>query len=314
MVAIDGSKFKAVNSRDRNYTAGKIDKRQQQIEESVQRYLDMIETADRISPTGFDVKTVRLYEKIALLRQRMRELEQIKHQLKNEPDGQLSLTDPDSRSMTSGGKRTGTVGYNVQTAVDTKHHLIVEHEVTNIGGDHGQLSKMALSAKNAMGKPKLKVLADRGYFSGPDIRACEMAGITAYVPKPLTSASRKKGLFTKRDFIYVARSDEYRCPAGERAILRFKTVEKDMNLRVYWPSACPRCHLKGRCSPSDYRRIRRWEHQEALQGLSFQPSSFLHCPRNPQYIHDSLEVGCQLTSPFTPAQIPLIAKSSGRND
>ena len=265
MVAIDGSKLKAVNSRDRNYTAGKIDKRQQQIEESVQRYLDMIETADRTSPTGFDVKTVRLYEKIAILRQRMRELEQIKQQLKDEPDGQLSLTDPDSRSMASGGKRTGTVGYNVQTAVDTKHHLIVEHEVTNIGGNHGQLSKMALSAKNAMGKPKLKVLADRGYFSGPDIRACELAGITAYAPKPLTSASRKKGLFTKRDFIYVARSDEYPCPAGERAILRFKTVEKDMNLRVYWPSACPRCHLKERCSPSDYRRIRRWEHEHVLE-------------------------------------------------
>jgi transposase len=267
MVAIDGSKFKAVNSRDRNYTAGKIDKRQQQIEESVQRYLDMIETADRISPTGFDVKTVRLYEKIALLRQRMRELEQIKHQLKNEPDGQLSLTDPDSRSMTNGGKRTGTVGYNVQTAVDTKHHLIVEPEVTNIGGDHGQLSKMALSAKNAMGRPKLKVLADRGYFSGPDIRACELAGITTCVPKPLTSASRKKGLFTKRDFIYVARNDEYRCPAGERAILRFKTVENGMNQHVYWPSACPRCHLKERCSPSDYRRIRRWEHEHVLEAM-----------------------------------------------
>jgi hypothetical protein len=104
-----------------------------------------------------------------------------------------------------------------------------------------------------------------GLSSGPDIRACELAGITAYVPKPLTSASRKKGLFTKRDFIYVARSDEYRCPAGERAILRFKTVEKDMNLRVYWPSACPRCHLKERCSPSDYRRIRRWEHEHVLE-------------------------------------------------
>jgi transposase len=267
MVAIDGSKFKAVNSRDRNYTAGKIDKRQQQIEESVQRYLDMIETADRTSPTGFDVKTVHLYEKIALLRQQMRELEQIKKQLKTQPDRQLSLTDPDSRSMTSGGKRTGTVGYNVQTAVDTKHHLIVEHEVTNIGGDHGQLSRIASSAKSAMGKLKLKVLADRGYFSGPDIRACELAGITTYVPKPLTSASRKKGLFTKRDFIYVARSDEYRCPAGERAILRFKTVENGMNLNVYWPSACPRCHLKERCSPSDYRRIRRWEHEHVLEAM-----------------------------------------------
>ena len=115
---------------------------------------------------------------------------------------------------------------------------------------------MALSAKNAMGKSKLRVLVDRGYFSGPDIRACELAGITAYVPKPLTSASRKKGLFTKRDFIYIARSGEYRCPAGERAILRFKTVEKDMNLRVYWPSACPRRHLQERCSPSDLKLTR----------------------------------------------------------
>src|ERR1700684_3195946 len=213
IVAIDGSKFKASNSRDRYYTMGKIDKRQQQIEESVQRYLDAIETADRTSPTGFDVKTVRLYEKIARLRQQMRELEQIRKHLKEQPDKQLSLTDPDSRSMTSGGKRTGTVGYNVQAAVDTKHHLIVEHEVTNVRSDQGQLSRMASLAKNAMGKPNLKVLADRGYFSGPDIRACELAGIKAYVPKPLTSALRKKGLFTKRYFIYVARNDEYRCPA-----------------------------------------------------------------------------------------------------
>src|SRR6202012_2276907 len=205
----------------------------QQIEESVQRYLDMIETADRTSPTGFDVKTVRLYEKIALLRLQMRELEQIKQQLKDEPDGQLSLTDPDSRSMTSGGKRTGTVGYNVQAAVDTKHHLIVEHEVTNVGNDHGQLSRMAVSAKGAMGKPKLKVVADRGYFSGPEIRACDLNNISAYAPKPLTSASRKKGLFTKADFVYVAKDDVYRCPAGEHAIHRFNTVEHDMNLRVY---------------------------------------------------------------------------------
>jgi hypothetical protein len=213
------------------------------------------------------VKTVRLYEKIARLRQRMRELEQIKKQLKRQPDGQLSLTDPDSRSMTSGGKRSGTVGYNAQAAVDTKHHLIVEHDATNVGSDQGQLSRMALSAKNAIGKPKLKVLADRGYFSGPDIRACELAGIKAYVPKPLTSASRKKGLFTKRDFVYVARNNEYRCPAGERANYRFTTVEHDMNLHVYWPSACPRCHLKERCSSSDYRPIRPWEHEHILEAM-----------------------------------------------
>jgi transposase len=267
MVAIDGSKFKASNSRDRNYTASKIDKRQQQIEESVQRYLDLIETADRTSPTGFDVKTVRLYEKIARLRQQMRELAQIRKQLEKQPDKQLSMTDPDARSMATSGRGSGIVGYNVQVAVDTKHQLIVEHEVTNVGNDHGQLSRMAVSARDAMGRTKLKVVADRGYFSGPEIRACDLNDISAYVPKPLTSASRKKGLFTKADFVYVAKSDVYRCPAGERAILQFTTVEHDMNLRVFWPSACPRCRMKERCSPSDYRRIRRWEHEYILEAM-----------------------------------------------
>jgi Transposase DDE domain len=267
MVAIDGSRFKAVNSRDRNYTAGKIDKRRQQIEESVQRYLDAIETADRISPTGFDVKTVRLYEKIASLRREMRELAQIGKQLQTQPDKQMSMTDADARSMATSGRGSGIVGYNVQVAVDTKHHLIVEHEVTNVGNDHGQLGRMAVSARRAMAKPKLKVLADRGYFSGPEIRACDLNGISAYVPKPLTSASRKKGLFTKADFVYVAKDDVYRCPAGERAIHRFNTVEHDMNLRVYWPGACPRCPLKARCSTSDYRRIRRWEHEGILEAM-----------------------------------------------
>jgi hypothetical protein len=169
----------------------------------------------------------------------MRELAQVKKQLQKQPDRQLSITDPDARSMATSGRGSGIVGYNVQAAVDAKHHLIVEHEVTNVGNDHGQLSRMALSAKTAMGKAKLKVLADRGYFSGPEIRACDLNDISAYVPTPLTSASRKKGFFTKADFVYMAKSDLYRCPAGERAIHRFTIVELDMNLRVYWPSAAP---------------------------------------------------------------------------
>ena len=127
----------------------------------------------------------------------------------------------------------------VHPAVDAKHHLIVEHEVTNVGNDHGQLSKMALSAKTVMGKTRPEVLADRGYFSGPEIRACDLNNTSAYVPKPLTSASRKTGLFTKADFVYMAKSDLYRCPAGERAIHRFTIVEHDMNLRVYWPCLPP---------------------------------------------------------------------------
>src|SRR5471030_2437618 len=267
LVAIDGSKFKAVNTRDRNFTEGKVDKRQKQIEESIQRYLKALETADRTQPAEVEAKTTRLQDKIARLREQMRNLDQIKAQLKTQPDKQLSMTDPDARSMATSGRGSGIVGYNVQTAVDAKHHLIVAHQVTNVGNDHGQLSRMATSAKNAMGKPTLKVVADRGYFSGPEIRACDMNKISAYVPKPLTSASRKKGLFTKADFVYESSNDLYRCPAGERAIHRFNTVENGMTLRVYWPSACPRCHLKERCSPSDYRRIRRWEHEKTLEAM-----------------------------------------------
>ncbi|RST46574.1 transposase, partial [Variovorax sp. MHTC-1] len=187
-------------------------------------------------------------------------------QLKKEPDGQRSLTDPDARSMNSQAKGSGLVGYNVQAAVDARHHLIVAHEVTTAGHDRAQLSKMAMAAREAMGKTKLQALADRGYFNGTELKACEEAGITTYVPKPMTSNAKAEGRFDKSDFIYFAKADEYQCPAGERAIYRFTTFEKNGNkLRVYWTSACPTCPLKGQCTTGDYRRIRRWEHEEVLE-------------------------------------------------
>src|SRR5664279_3877171 len=172
IVAIDSSKFKAVNSRDRNFTPGKVDRRQQQIEESIQRYLDALETADRTQPAEVEAKTERLREKIKTLRQQMRRMDQIREELKQQPDEQLSLTDPDSRSMMSQAKGTGVVGYNVQAAFDAKHHLIAAHEVTNIGSDRAQLSKMAVAAREAMGKQRLQAIADRGYFNGQEIKAC----------------------------------------------------------------------------------------------------------------------------------------------
>jgi len=169
-VAIDGSKFKAVNSRDRNFTPAKIDKRKEQIEESIQRYMSALDTADRTLPLlEFGPRYAHLTDKIKTLREQMRRMDQMKERLKAEPDGQLSQTDPDSRSMMSQAKGTGLVGYNVQTAVDAKHHLIVAHEVTNVGHDRAQLSKMALAARQAMGKKQLKAYADRGYFMGPDV-------------------------------------------------------------------------------------------------------------------------------------------------
>ncbi|OYT88745.1 MAG: IS5/IS1182 family transposase [Burkholderiales bacterium PBB3] len=267
LVAIDGSKFKAVNSRDCNFTQGKIDKRQEQIEESIQRYLSALETADRTQPIEIEAKTVRLKDKIARLRQRMSELDAIKEQLKTQPDGQISTTDPDARSMATSAKGSGMVAYNVQVAVDAKHHLIVAHEVTNAVSDRAQLSPMAQAAREAMGKKKLLALADRGYFSGPQIKACADVGIAVVLPKPTTSNAKAQGRFDKADFTYIKKDDEYQCPAGQRAIFRMVTEEKGMMLRRYWSSACPKCPLRAQCTPSAYRRITRWEHEEVLEAV-----------------------------------------------
>jgi transposase len=294
IVAIDSSKFKAVNSRDRNFTPGKIDKRQQQIEQSIQRYLDALETADRTQPAEIEAKTERLKDKIKKLREQMRQLEGTKEQLEHEPDGQLSTTDRDARSMISQAKGSGLVGYNVQTAVDGKHHLVVAHEVTNIGSDRAQLSKMALAAREAMGRDKLKAFADRGYFNGTELKACEDAGLTAFVPKPMTSNAKAEGRFDKTDFIYIARVDEYQCPAGQRAIYRCNAIEKNgLNARLYWTSACPRCEIKGQCTTGDYRRIRRWEHEAVLdraqQRLDRKPDAMTLRRRTVEHVFGTLK-------------------------
>jgi transposase len=266
-VAIDGSKFKAVNSRDRNSTPAKIEARKKQIEESIQRYLDALDTADRTQPGEFVAKTDRLKDKVKTLREQMRRMDRLQERLARQPEAQLSLTDPDSRSMVSQAKGTGVVGYNVQVAVDTKHHLIVAHEVTNVGHDRGQLSSMAQAAREAMDKPKLWAYADRGYFNAPQIKACHDEGIAAFVPKPTTSGAKADGRFDRADFIYIARDDEYLCQAGQRAIYRYTSEEKGLQLRRYWSSACPQWPMKAQCTPGDYRRIARWEHEPVLEAM-----------------------------------------------
>lgn len=265
IVAIDGSKFKAVNSRDRNLTLGKIDRRQEQVEQSIQRYLDALETADRTQPAEVEAKTGRLHEKLNKLRQQMRQLDDMRDHLKSLPDCQLSRTDPDARSMATSAQGSGIVGYNVQTAVDAEHHLIVAHEVNNIGNDRAQLARMAKAASQELQTSELQAFADRGYFSGPELKACEDAGITTFVPKPLTSSAKAEGRFDKADFIYIAQDNEYQCPAGERATHRFRTVEKGQALDVYWSSACPGCSMRQQCTTGSQRRIRRWEHEDVLE-------------------------------------------------
>src|SRR5437870_3247534 len=265
IVAIDGSKFKAVNNRDKNFTAAKMQQRMAQIEESIARYLADMDTADRAEPEAAELKKGRLREKIAALKEQMQRLKTYEAQMLASPDQQLSLTDPDARSMKS--RDGGIVGYNVQTAVDAKHHLIVAHEVITAGVDRNQLTPMAEQARAATGIEALTVVADRGYFKGEQILDCEQAGITPILPKALTSNSKADGRFDKQDFVYIAADDEYRCPAGQRAIKRFTTIEHGMTLNKYWSSACPRCPLKAQCTPSDYRRITRWEHEALLEAM-----------------------------------------------
>ena len=265
LVAIDGSKFKAVNNRDRNFTSAKLQRRMEEIESSIHRYLTALDTADRQEPSVAKAQTERLQDKIAALKAQMKTLKEIDVQLHAAPDQQISLTDPDARSMKTRG--TGIVGYNVQTAVDTKHHLIVAHKVINVGTDRDQLTSMAKLARTAMGVPGLTAVADRGYFKAKEILACHEAGITAIVPKSVTSTAKADGRFDRADFIYDAETNEYRCPAGQRLVWRFATVENDLKQNRYWSSHCPQCTIKENCTPSNNRRVTRWEHEAVLEAM-----------------------------------------------
>jgi transposase len=266
IVAIDGSKFRAVNCRDRNFTPTKIDKRLEQIEESIKRYLYAMDTADRNPSDVTEAKTSRLKGKVETLRKQMQDLKVMRERLPSEPDRQVSLTDPDARAMATTGRCTGVVGYNLQAVVDTEHHLIVAHELTNIGSDrdhgaHGQAGAASLRAGEAHRG------ADRGYYKSEQILACEEARITPIVPKSHTSNAKAEGRFDKADFIYEAETDTYRCPAGSKLIWRFARVEGGLMMRRYWSSDCPRCAQKAQCTPSDYRRVSRWEHEEVLDAM-----------------------------------------------
>jgi len=274
MVAIDGSKFKAVNSRDRNFTDHKVKARLQQLEESVGRYLAELDRADRDPDLVPEVRVAHLKEKLAKVREQMTQMEAMGKRIEKAPGHQVSLTDPDARSMVSSGRGTGIVGYNVQAAVDAKHHLIVAHEVTNIGNDRAQLTAMAQQARAALGVDELTVLADRGYFNGQEILECERAGIVPLVPKPLTSNSKAEGRFDKRDFAYIAERDVFICPAGREAKRRFTSVEKGMTLNKYWSSDCPRCPMKSDCTTSAYRRVARWEHEHVLDAMQKRLDAF----------------------------------------
>jgi len=244
-----------------------MQRRLAQIDESIARYLSQLDIADRQGEAVPEAKITRLNEKIATLREEIQRLNGLNTLMMQTEDKQISLTDPDARSMATSGRGSGMVGYNVQSAVDTKHHLIVTHEVTNVGSDRSQLSRMSEQARAAIGSEAIEAVADRGYYSGEEIVACEQAGITVYLPKPMTSGLLAKGRFGKQDFVYVAADDVYLCPAGEQLTYHYTNEEEGKTLHRYWTTACQACALKSKCTTGKERRISRWEHEAVLEAV-----------------------------------------------
>ena len=294
VVAVDGSKFKAVNNRDRNFTPHKLEQRMKQIQESIDRYLEALDTADRTQPADLPAKTERLQDKLSKLRRQMNDLREVERQLQQQPDRQLSQTDPDARSMATSGRGTGIVGYNVQIATDTTHHFIVAHEVLNVGHDRAALASMASKAQEGLGRKGIGVIADRGYYKGPEILEAEKAGVQTYIPKPMTSGAKAEGRFSKADFVYDAKADEYRCPAGQ--ILRRGADQVDgegMVLHSYARYGCSDCPMKAQCTPASFRRIRRWEHEDVLdvmqQRLDRNPNAMKIRRRTVEHVFGTLK-------------------------
>jgi len=280
IIAIDGSKFKAVNSRDKNFTRKSIKRRMKRLQEHIDRYLTILDEADKRAPEEHKYTAEELADKIASMKQQMGRLQLIEEQVQAHPDKQVSLTDPDARSMAKAGGGS-TVGYNVQTAVDSENHLIVAHEVTNATTDRSQLAAMAAKAKAALdeetseeapeeaeAQEELTVVADAGYYKGEQIVECYEAGIKALVPKPETSSSKAKGRYSKADFRYDAEHNEYVCPAGQRLTYRFDSVEHNQRLWVYMTYQCSSCPQQAKCTTSKARRIKRWEKERVLEAAA----------------------------------------------
>lgn len=265
LVALDGSKFKAVNSGERHFSGKKLERRLKELDHKVERYLDELDRSDR-SEQDSAVDKEDLKQKIEKLKERKGRYEELLKELKSTGQTQISLTDPDSRAMALTPR--GEVSYNVQTAVDQKHHLIVAQEVTNEVLDNHQLFTMADRTRQSLGQKELQVVADMGYYNHEELKQCEEAGITTYVSKPLVSKNTARGLFGKEKFVYEPDKDCYRCPANERLDFRFETQEGEKKFRYYWTKACPRCALKAQCTTDPrFHRIKRWEHEAVLERL-----------------------------------------------
>jgi len=269
LVAIDGSKFKASNNRARNVTQRQLKRQLKDLDQKIDTYLHDLDDSDESEPDTPKLSAQELREKIEALKARRGQLLELSQEMEDAGQTQISLTDPDSRSMPAGGGQVTDVSYNVQLAVDEKHKLIVDHEVTNEPTDRNLLHPMALRAQEALGVDHLEVVADMGYSNGQQVKACLESGITPYLPQANTSANSALGLFGKQDFRYDPAQDCYRCPAGEMLTFRFQSQEAGRHYRTYSTSACGSCLLKPRCTRSrGNRRITRWVDEAILESMA----------------------------------------------
>jgi transposase len=269
VVAIDGSRFKALNSKAKNYTRGKLRQKLGEIDKAIERYMSELDRADEVlETTGVilpEARIERTIRKLAHLRKEAERYRSVEQRMDETGETQVSLSDPDARSMATTARMPRIVGYNVQTAVEAKNHLIVAHEVTMLGYDRDALSMMAVAARDAMATDQIKAIADKGYYKGEEIVASEAAGISVVVPKPMTSNATARGQFDKADFAYDAEMDAYICPAGEHLGYRFTGQQDGKAIRSYWSGACANCVIKDRCTTGKERRVRRWEHEDVLE-------------------------------------------------
>lgn len=247
IIAVDGSKFKAVNSKDNNHTSQKVRFRIERLEQHIEAYLSQLDQGDA-ADGDIDNKDA-IAEKIQWMKQRLTELKEMEENIKKSPEKQVSTTDPDSRLLKTQGK-PGVVGYNVQSVVDVTHHLIVAHEVTNTN-DRGQFTSMSKLAQSALRRKEITVLADKGYYSREDIKNAQDVGVIAMVPKGDTSGSKKNGLFNRSIFKYERKQDIYICPAGNELQYRCVTVDKGQSLKMYFNCiACRDCSIRSQCTRS----------------------------------------------------------------
>jgi transposase len=269
IVAIDGSKFKAVNAKAKSFTREKLQRRLGEIDAAIARYMAELDRADEVlSKTGMalpEARVARAMKKLVHYKKEASSLRAVERRMDISGETQVSLTDPDARAMATTSKQPRVVGYNVQSAVETKHHLIVAHEVTNLGYDRDALSMMAHAAREVMASEAIEAIADKGYYKGEEIVACEEDGIAVTVPKPHTSNAAAHGRFDRADFTYITGEDAYACPAGARLTYRFTNTEAGRMLRSYWTDACATCAIKSKCTTGKERRVRRWEHEAILE-------------------------------------------------